>query len=76
MNRVVRENYPVSKLPEDLRAGLNPEAAVTVTIVEKGANSSENGMTLEEIWALRAPPFRTAQEIDDDLRRDRDEWDD
>ena len=33
-------------------------------------------MSLEEIWALRAPPFRTAQEIDDSLRRQRDEWND
>jgi hypothetical protein len=33
-------------------------------------------MTLEEIFALRQPPFRTAQEIDRDLRRQRDEWDD
>jgi hypothetical protein len=76
MNRVVRENYPVSKLPEDLRTGLDPEAAVTVTIVEEEKRSPEKVMSLEETWALRAPPFRTAQEIDDDLRRDRDEWDD
>jgi hypothetical protein len=31
-------------------------------------------MTLEEIFALRRPPFRTAEEIDEDLRRQRDEW--
>jgi hypothetical protein len=75
MNRIVRENYPASKLPEDLRAGLDPEAAVTVTIVEE-TKSPKTAMSLEEIWALRAPPFRTAQEIDEDLRRARDEWDD
>ena len=75
MNRLVRENYPASKLPEDLRAGLDPEAAVTVTIVEE-TKSPKTAMSLEEIWALRAPPFRTAQEIDEDLRRARDEWDD
>jgi hypothetical protein len=33
-------------------------------------------MTLEEIFALRRPPFRTVEEIDSDLRRQRDEWDD
>ena len=75
MNRIVRENYPASKLPGDLRAGLDPEAAVTVTIVEE-TKSPKTAMSLEEIWALRAPPFRTAQEIDEDLRRARDEWDD
>jgi hypothetical protein len=74
MNRIIREHYPASKLPEDLRAGVDPSATVTVTIVEE-EKRPEKVMSLEEIWALRAPPFRTAQEIDDDLRRDRDEWD-
>jgi hypothetical protein len=75
MNRIIRENYPASKLPEDLRDGVDPSSTVTVTIVEEG-KGPEKVMSLEEIWALRAPPFRTAQEIDDDLRRDRDQWDD
>jgi hypothetical protein len=75
MNRIIRENYPASKLPDDLRAGVDPSSTVTVTIVEE-EKRPEKVMSLEEIWALRAPPFRTAQEIDDDLRRDRDEWDD
>jgi hypothetical protein len=75
MNRIIRENYPASKLPEDLRAGVDPAATVTVTIVEE-EKRPEKVMSLEEIWALRTPPFRTAREIDDDLRRQRDEWDD
>jgi hypothetical protein len=75
MNRIIRENYPASKLPEDLRAGVDPSSTVTVTIVEE-EKRPDKVMSLEEIWALRAPPFRTAQEIDEDLRRDRDEWDD
>ena len=75
MNRIIREHYPASKLPEDLRAGVDPSATVTVTIVEE-EKRPEKAMSLEEIWALRTPPFRTAKEIDDDLRRQRDEWDD
>jgi hypothetical protein len=75
MNRIIREHYPASRLPEDLRAGVDPSATVTVTIVEE-EKRPEEVMSLEEIWALRVPPFRTAQEIDDDLRRQRDEWDD
>ena len=75
MNRIIREHYPASKLPEDLRAGVDPSSTVTVTIVEE-AKRSEKVMTLEEIFALRRPPFRTAEEIDEDLRRQRDEWDD
>jgi hypothetical protein len=75
MNRIVREHYPASKLPEDLRAGVDPSATVTVTIVEE-QKRREKVMTLDEIFALRRPPFRTAEEIDEDLRRQRDEWDD
>jgi hypothetical protein len=75
MNRIIREHYPASKLPEDLRAGVDPSSTVTVTIVEEGKRP-EKGMTLEEIFALRRPPFRTAEEIDEDLRRQRDDWDD
>jgi hypothetical protein len=75
MNRIIREHYPASKLPEDLRAGVDPSSTVTVTIVEE-VKRPEKVMTLEEIFALRRPPFRTAEEIDEDLRRQRDEWDD
>jgi hypothetical protein len=75
MKRIVHENYPASKLPDDLRGGIDPALIVTVTIVEQ-EKRPEQMMSLEEIWALRAPPFRTAQEIDEDLRRQRDEWDD
>jgi hypothetical protein len=75
MNRITREHYPASKLPEDLRAGVDPSSTVTVTIVEE-EKRPEKVMTLDEIFALRRPPFRTAEEIDEELRRQRDEWDD
>jgi hypothetical protein len=69
------KNYPASKLPEDLRVGIDPSSTVTVTIVEE-EKRPEKVMTLEEIFSLRRPPFRTGEEIDEDLRRQRDEWDD
>ncbi len=75
MNRIVLEHYPASKLPDDLRAGVDPLSTVTVTIVEE-EKRPEKVMTLDEIFALRRPPFRTAEEIDEDLRRQRDEWND
>ncbi len=37
MNRIVKEHYPASKLPDDLREGLAPGSQVTVTIVEEQA---------------------------------------
>jgi hypothetical protein len=75
MNRIIRENYPASKLPEDLRAGVDPSSTVTVTIVEE-EKRPEEVMSLEEIFSLKGFRRRSAEEIDEDLRRQRDEWDD
>jgi hypothetical protein len=75
MNKIVRENYPASRLPEDLREGIDPASRVTVTVTEDG-KPPHRVMTLEEIFAARRPPFRSADEIVADLRRLRDEWDD
>jgi hypothetical protein len=75
VNRIVKEHYPASKLPEDLRVGVDPAAVVTVTIVEEQPQP-ERKVALDEIFAARQPPFRSAEDIDADLRRQRDEWDD
>jgi hypothetical protein len=75
MNRIVFEHYPASKLPDDMRAKVDPDATVTVVLTVED-QPPEKVMTLEEIFAGRRPPFRTVQEIDDDLRRDRDAWGD
>jgi hypothetical protein len=75
MNKIIRENYPASKLPEDLRAGVDPSSTVTVTIVEE-EKRPEKVMSLDEIFSLKGFRRRSAAEIDDDLRRQRDEWDD
>jgi hypothetical protein len=74
MNRITREHYPASKLPEDLRAGVDPAATVTVTIVEEEKRPDEV-MSLEEIFSMKGFRRRSAAEIDEDLRRQRDEWD-
>lgn len=76
MNKIVRENYPVEKLPEDLRQGIDPKSTVRVTVAVEELESPRRGMSLEEIFALRRPPYRTKEEIDADIRRDRDAWDD
>lgn len=74
MNRIIKEHYPVSKLPEELREGLDPsEMTVTVSVEETPPRKVP---TLEELFALRQPPFKSGQEIDNELRRQRDEWDD
>ena len=35
MNKIVLENYPASKLPEELREGIAPGASVKVTVEEE-----------------------------------------
>ena len=76
MNKITREHYPASRLPEDLREGVDPGANVTVTVTVEGLQRPEHVMTLEEIFASRRPPFRTVEEIDEEIRRQRDEWND
>jgi hypothetical protein len=74
MNSIVRSNYPASKLPADLRDGMDPAATVTVVVTVE--ERPDKVLSLDEIWAARRPPYRTKEEIDAEIRRQRDEWDD
>jgi hypothetical protein len=74
MNKIFREHFPAAKLPDELRGAIDPSRQVTVTVVEEVP--PEDVMSLEEIFALRQPPFRTVEEIDGDIRALRDEWQD
>jgi hypothetical protein len=76
MNRIIHEHYPASKLPEDLREGVDPQSTVTVTVTVETLKRPERVMSLDEIFAARRPPFRSVEEIDAEIRRLRDEWDD
>ena len=75
MNKIVR-NYPASKLPADLREGLDPDARVTVTVQVANEAPPHRPMTLDEIFALRLPPYRSAEQIVADIRRLRDDTSD
>jgi hypothetical protein len=74
MNKIVREHYPASKLPADLRPSDDPLVRVTVTVEEQ--RRPDKVMTLEEIFSLSGFRRRTKDEIDAEIRRMRDEWDD
>jgi len=74
MNKIIRQNYPASKLPEDLREGIDPSTRVTVTVVED--TPPHRPMSLEEIFASRRPPYRSADDIVANVRQLRDDWDD
>ena len=74
MNKIVRQHYPVSQLPKDLRPTEDPNASVTVKIEEE--KRPDKVMTLEEIFSLSGFRRLSAAEIDADVRQMRDEWDD
>jgi len=74
MNKIIREHYPADLLPEELRQDFPPGAHVTVTISVE--DEPHEVLSLEELFALRTPPFRSGEEIDRELRKQRDEWDD
>jgi hypothetical protein len=75
MNRIVREHYPASRLPDDLRGDVDPSSMVTVIVAEE-EKRPEKVMSLEEIFSLEGFRRRSAEEIDADIRQMRDEWDD
>lgn len=82
MNKIIRENYPAAKLPDDLREGLEPGATVRV-IVETRETNKMPRRSLAELKKLvddlkSRPGFKpaAAHEAVQRIRDLRDEWDD
>jgi hypothetical protein len=73
MNKIVRDHYPASRLPEDLRPTDDPDAKVTVIVEEE--QRPEQVMTLDEIFSLTGFRRRSGAEIDAAIRQMRDEVD-
>ena len=50
MNKIIHEHYPASKLPDELREGIDPNRHVTVTVVEEEQRPSREKLVhlLEE----------------------------
>ena len=75
MNKIVRDHYPASKLPPELREGIPDSAQVQVTIVQE-----EKPKTREELLAMieayRAKIKGEGIPAEEPAARMRDEWDD
>ena len=79
MNRIIRQHYPASRLPDDLREGIDPGGHVTVTVVEE-----EQRPTREKLAQLLEQARRRSGAVGDvsteeavrRIRDLRDEWDD
>ena len=77
MNKIVRERHPVAERPENLREGLEPSSMVRVTIEQMpDAIDARRSFSLDDLSAMRRPPFRSMEDITAEVRRQRDEWDD
>jgi hypothetical protein len=59
MNTIITRNYPASKLPEDLREGINPSSLVTVTIIQRKTSPAQPSSGPDEI---------ATKEVDIDVR--------
>ena len=82
----MREHYPVSKLPEDLRQGLASDGEARVTVEEmigsEGRDRRAHAMnwpahvaSLEELFCTAArATFASGREVDAYVRGSRDEW--
>ena len=76
MNKIVREHYPVSKLPEDLREGIPPGASVRVVVEEERRPLSKEEFLNSLQEARRHAKGVTLDEAVARIRELRDEWDD
>jgi hypothetical protein len=78
MNKIVREHYPVEKLPVDLQAAIGAAQTVTVTIeseVQDPVRKSPSELFAEmESWRDRMP-HRELSDAAARIRKLRDEWD-
>jgi hypothetical protein len=75
MNKIVRDHYPASRLPDDLRTGLDPKAHVRVTIEEEFPDAEKAKRLRQMLVAARQKP-PTQDDPVSRIRKLRDEWDD
>jgi hypothetical protein len=61
MNKIVREHYPVERLPEDLRQGLPAGQTVTITVEEEAHDPDSFDRKVEDI--LKNPQPMTVREV-------------
>ena len=77
MNRIVRENYPVADLPEDLREGLAVDgiARVVVELALQPVRAPKGGFDLQALYAMSKPAFGDRDEVVLHINMLRGEWD-
>ena len=78
MNKIVREHYPVEKLPEDLRAAIGGAISVHLTIVSDSSPTTtctQAALDRARDLVRRGQVKRvTSHDAVDRIRKLRDEW--
>lgn len=77
MNKIVREHYPVDRLPEDLRAELGLARTVTLVIETEDdqSKSTARAAAIAELLEHRRKLVPTTEDSVERVRKLRDEWD-
>ncbi|ATQ67505.1 MULTISPECIES: hypothetical protein [Methylosinus] len=71
--KIVREHYPTSRLPEDLREEIGDNAMVTVTIVVEPVEGRKSDWFSRHAHIQR-DHFKSTEEVNEYVRSLRDEW--
>jgi hypothetical protein len=72
--KIVTEHYPVEKLPEELRQGIEGGQVVRVTVETEVPASQPNTRSLRSFLGIAPGRYGDPDEIVDEVRRLRDEW--
>ncbi|GLK74797.1 hypothetical protein GCM10008171_00490 [Methylopila jiangsuensis] len=73
--KIIRDNYPVERLPEDLRAGLDAGARVKVTVEGPASGLDSFRARVRELQNAGLLKVETLEETTRRTRALRDEWD-
>ncbi|MBI1868756.1 MAG: hypothetical protein HYS06_10775 [Methylocystis sp.] len=79
MNKIIREHYPASRLPADLRDAIGAAEQVTITIVTEEDATRHDSASNQQSWFerhkhIRRNYYQTDAEVIEYVRALRDEW--
>jgi len=76
MNKIVREHYPVERLPEDLRRSLPEAATVRLTMETDQPSLPPGRIWIEDVLRRKSEITASSDDPVERIRELRDEWDD
>ena len=74
MNKIVREHYPASKLPEELRQGFGPDATVKIVIEEEGEVDGRHVLRLADGDRISSDRSETVDELLEKIRAHKEKY--